>query len=121
VDLAYAQAVALVAFLMAEDRAAFAQALAALRAGRPFADALEGAYGAPTAELERRWLQALTRDYRLVPLLTGGTTLWAAAALALVAGYVRRRRRARARLSRWEEEEGQGPLGGPPVAPPPQA
>jgi len=33
----------------------------------------------------------LTRDYRWVPLLSGGTTLWVAITVLFLAGYVRRR------------------------------
>ena len=105
VNLAYAQAISLVAFLISDDAEAFAGALAGLRAGEPLEAALAGAYGRSVAELERSWHDALTRDYRLVPLLTGGTTLWVAITVLFLVGYVRRRRDARRRLARWEDEE----------------
>jgi len=105
VNLAYAQAIALVSFLIAEDEDAFAATLASLRAGESFERALTGAYGRTTAQLEAGWHAALTRDYRLVPLLTGGTTLWVAITLLFLVGYVRRRRSARAKLALWEAEE----------------
>jgi len=105
VGLAYAQAVALVSFLIAEDEDAFAQVLAGIRDGRPFPEALATAYGASLPELERRWHEALTRDYRWVPLLTGGTTLWVGITALFLLGYLRRRRRSRATLARWEAEE----------------
>jgi hypothetical protein len=41
----------------------------------------------------------------VIPVLTGGGLVWVLVIGGFVAAYVRRRRRARAILARWEQEE----------------
>ena len=105
VNLAYAQAIAFVSFLLGQDVDAFGRAIRALRDGAALPAALVAGYGRSVAQLESDWHDALTRDYRLVPLLTGGTTLWVVATMIFLLGYLRRRRQAQATLARWEAEE----------------
>jgi hypothetical protein len=105
VSLAYAQGVAFVAFLLREDAEAFAAVLRGVRDGRPYREALELAYGRPLAQLEADWSAAMNHEYRFVPLLTGGSTLWVMITLLFLLGYWRRRRERRETLARWELEE----------------
>lgn len=105
VTLAYAQAAAVVGSLLRDDPVAFVALLRAVRAGQPFRDALQRAYGAPVAALEERWRADLSTDYALVPLVTGGGTVWTVATALFLLAYLRRRRAARATLLRWENED----------------
>ena len=105
ISLAYAQASAVVGRLLKSDGDAFVALLAKVRAGEPFAVALESAYQATTGELEARWHDDLNTHYALVPLATGSTTIWTLASLIFLLGYARRRRADRRTLDRWEAEE----------------
>ena len=105
VTLAYAQASAVVGQMLREDSAAFVDLLRRTRQGRPFRAALEESYGAPMADIEAAWRSELDTDYALVPLLTGGGTVWVVASLIFLLGYARRRRESRRTLARWADEE----------------
>jgi len=57
--------------------------------------------------LEDEWMAYLKMRASWIPLATSGATVWFVASLLFVAGYWRKRRKARATLRRWEEEEGE--------------
>lgn len=105
ITLAYAQASAVVGHLLRSDPQAFARMLLGVRNGASFDAALQEAYGAGMGDLEAQWQDALNTDYALIPLLTGGTTIWVIAAFIFLLGYARRRRLDRITLNRWAEEE----------------
>ena len=105
ITLAYAQASAIVGHLLRSDPQAFSAMILAVRAGEPFSQALQRSYGRGLADLEAGWHDALNTDYALIPLVTGGSTIWLIATFIFLIGYVRRRRSDRITLSRWEEEE----------------
>jgi hypothetical protein len=56
-------------------------------------------------EWERRWRRSVTMRYRWIPALTSGGSLWLLISLLFVIAFLRKRRRSRAVLARWEEEE----------------
>jgi hypothetical protein len=105
ITLAYAQASAVVGHLLSSDPNAFARMLLDVRNGAQFDTALEHAYSTSIGQLEAQWRDALNTDYALIPLLTGGTSIWVLATLIFLVGYVRRRRSDRITLAQWEEEE----------------
>ncbi len=105
ITLAYAQASAIVGHLLRSDPQAFARMLLAVRGGTPFMESLQRSYGSDLDNLEAGWHDALNTDYALIPLLTGGSTIWVLASFIFLIGYVRRRRADRRTLARWEQEE----------------
>jgi hypothetical protein len=76
-----------------------------VRDGEAFDRALGDAYGSDARKLEFQWREELSRRFTIIPVLTGGSLVWVLVIGALVVGYVKRRRRAKATLARWEKEE----------------
>jgi hypothetical protein len=108
VSLAYAQSADLVGYLLQVDRgrARFRELVAALRAGQPFEQAFLASYRMPLPLLEQQWRAQLAQRFGRWPsILSGLTVVWALAALLLVVGYVRVRRRQARTFKRWEIEE----------------
>lgn len=108
VDLAYAQAADLVAYLLDrdEDGARFRGLLDRIRQGAGFEPAVLAAYGMDLSTLEQQWRVAIAARFGRWPTLLGGlTAVWALAALLLVVAYVRVRRRHQRTLLRWASEE----------------
>lgn len=106
VGVAYAESADFVrSLLRSADRPRFARLIERVRDGQPFEAAAADAYGASLRKLEFQWRNGLEKRYGYAPMLTGGSLLWGAAVAMLVAAYVKRRRRARAVLARWEREE----------------
>ncbi len=130
VDLAYAQAADLVAYLRDrdEDGAHFRTLLDRIRQGAGFEPAVRAAYGMDLATLEQNWRAAIAARFGRWPTLLGGlTVVWAVAALLLVVAYVRVRRRHQRTLRRWASEEAEldaprapAPALAVPPPPPPQ-
>jgi hypothetical protein len=112
---AYAQAYDLTAFLARRgrhadaeddgDRWPFRDFLAALAAGQGLDEAGRTAFAASMRDLYREWYQGLRQRYLMVPLELFTAAIWLIAAALLFAGFVRRRRRARATLAQWGDEE----------------
>ncbi len=106
VNLAYAQSADVVGFLRRSDEGGQFQALIAeVRQGTPFDEALALAYDWSPQMLEREWRQSLRSRYQIIPLLFGGTTIWAFASVLLVMAYRSRRRRHHERLAEMEQQE----------------
>jgi hypothetical protein len=126
VDLAYAQAADLAGTLLGGELGPnrFRSLVTQLRAGRPLDEAVLAAYGMPLERIEQRWRTQLAQRFGRWPTVLGGLTfVWALAAILLVVGYVRVRRRQNKTLERWAIEE--APLAAPvasqpPPPPPPQ-
>lgn len=112
---AYAQSYDFVAFLVRRgrypdvhddgNRWPFRRFLAEIAGGKSTGEAARTAYGVGLGTLFEEWREDLRQRYLLIPVGMVSTGVWALAALLLVAGYLRRRRLARATLARWEEEE----------------
>ncbi|MGK4002031.1 hypothetical protein WMF31_05365 [Sorangium sp. So ce1036] len=92
-SIAGAQASDVIRFLLEGDRrASFARALDQLRAGAPFAAALEASYASTSAELELAWRADVARRYGFLPVLAGALLL---AGLLVGGGLAVQRLRAR--------------------------
>jgi hypothetical protein len=106
VNVAYAESADFMRFLSRRaDRARFAAMIDRVREGEPFDRAVALAYGSDLRKLEFQWRSEAERRYSLWPVLAGGGLVWIGVMAALVAAYVKRRRRTRAILARWEREE----------------
>ena len=76
-----------------------------VRAGASFDRALEDAYGTDLRKLEFQWREDMAKRYTFAPILASGSLLWVGALVVLGIGYVKKRRRDRATLERWERED----------------
>ena len=70
-----------------------------------FDRALSDAYGDSTRILEYQWREELDKRFSFWPVLTGSSMLWSLIVGILLVAYVRRRRKAKETLARWEQEE----------------
>lgn len=108
VNEAYAESADFVRFLMRDtDRARFGALLQRVRVGVPFDRTLEDAYGADVRKLEYEWREELGRRFGVIPMITGGGLLWIAIAGLAGAAWLKKRRRAKAKLAEWAREEAQ--------------
>ena len=106
VNEAYAESADFVRFLMRDtDRARFGSLLQRVRVGVPFDRTLEDAYGADVRKLEYEWREELGRRFGVIPMITGGGLLWVAIAGLAGAAWLKKRRRAKAKLAEWAREE----------------
>lgn len=106
VSIAYAQAADFMQFLRRRsDHARFVSMIDRVKDGQPFDRAIGDAYGSDLRKLEFQWRSDLERRFSIIPVLTGGGIIWVLVIGALVAAYVRRRRRTKAILAKWEREE----------------
>jgi hypothetical protein len=106
VGIAYAQSADFLRFLMRRsDRLRFAAMIQRVREGQTFDRALTDAYGADVRRLEFQWRSEVERRYSVIPILAGGGIIWVAVIGALGWGYVKRRRRAKAILAKWAQDE----------------
>jgi hypothetical protein len=106
VNVAYAESADIMRFLMKRtDAIRFSSMIDRVREGEPFDRAAADAYGSDLRKLEFQWVREAEHRYSIIPVLTGGGVIWVGILGALVAAYVRRRRRSRAILARWEKEE----------------
>jgi hypothetical protein len=108
VGLAYAQSADLVGRLLQDDRGRhrFRLLVVGLRAGNSFEQAFAAAYRMPLWRFEQQWRAQIAQRFGSWPsILSGLTVVWALAALLLVFGYLRVRRRQRETLKRWAIDE----------------
>lgn len=106
VSIAYAESADFMRFLTRKaDQLRFESMIGRLRDGQAFDRAVLDAYGSDLHRLELEWRSELERRFSILPVLTGGGLVWVLVIVALFAAYVRRRRRAKAILARWEKEE----------------
>jgi len=104
---AYAESFSFVRHLVREQGPdVLAGMLAGVRDGASLEDAYLSLTGSTLEAAERRWRRRVHFFYRWIPIGGSSLTLWGGMALLLIAGYMRKRRRTRATLKRWEEEEG---------------
>jgi hypothetical protein len=106
VNIAYAESVDFVAFLRKKsDDLRFARMIARVREGQAFDRAITDAYGSDLRKLEFQWRGSLERRYSVLPILAGGGLIWVLVIGALGWGWYKKRRRAKAILAKWAEEE----------------
>jgi hypothetical protein len=106
VGIAYAESADVVRFLMRDDdRARFGSLVQRVKAGTPFERALGDAYSTDLRKLEFEWREEASHRFGLVPMLTGGGALWTLVAALAAVAWIKRRRRAKAKLAQWAREE----------------
>jgi hypothetical protein len=106
VNIAYAESADFVGFLMRDsDRARFGSVIQRVRAGVDFDRALEDAYGTTLRKLEYEWREDVGRRYGLVPALTGGGLVWVFIFGLAGVAWLKKRRRAKAKLEQWARED----------------
>lgn len=67
-----------------------------------FDEAVYKVTGLTILELEQDWLKTVKIWYKWIPVLTGGFTIWFLASLILIVAYIRKRKRGRNTLRKWE-------------------
>ncbi|MEM9862999.1 MAG: peptidase MA family metallohydrolase [Myxococcota bacterium] len=108
VNLAYAQAADVVRFLREDrDGRRFRELIEELAEGDGFVASLDDAYARTPGVLEADWRADLNERVSSIPLIVGGSTIWAFAGLLLIAGYRRRRKLHRLKLAQMAERERQ--------------
>jgi hypothetical protein len=106
VNVAYAESADVMRFLMKRtDQLRFASMIERVRDGERFERAAGDAYGSDLRKLEFEWMREAEHRYSIIPVLTGGGIIWVGVIVALGLAYMRRRRRTKAILARWEKEE----------------
>jgi hypothetical protein len=125
VGVAYAESADFVRFLLRDaDHTRFVSLIERVRSGSSFDRALADAYGSDLRRLELEWREGLSKRFTIWPALTGGSLIWLLGIGILVVAWMRKKRRAKATLERWEKEEAaegafaraeQEPLLDPPV------
>jgi hypothetical protein len=106
VNVAYAESADFVRFLGRDDeRARFGSLVERVRGGQAFERALDDAYDTDLRKLEYDWREDVSQRFGVVPMLTGGGLLWVLIVGLAIAAFVKRRRRARAKLAQWAREE----------------
>jgi hypothetical protein len=104
--LAYAQSFYLVSFLVSQyGRERFHGFIKDYSGGKGLDPVLMEVYGIGLYELEEKWRDYLKLRFSWIPIATSTTTLWFLAAIALILGYLKKRRAARLKLEQWEREE----------------
>jgi hypothetical protein len=106
VNVAYAESADFTAFLLRKsDRLRFTAMIERVREGQSFDRAIAEAYNADLRRLEFEWHHKLEQNYSVVPILLGGSLIWVGVMGLVVVAWVRRRKRTKAILARWEREE----------------
>lgn len=106
VELAYAQSIDFVSFLLSKrDRVAFGRLTELLAKGWAFFLAVEEAYKQDLGSIESAWLHDLKVRFTWIPLVTGGAALWFLGSVILVMAYIKKRRKKSRDLKRLDEEE----------------
>jgi hypothetical protein len=105
-SIAYAESGDVVRFLLRDgDRLRFWTLVERVQGGQPFDRALADAYGTDLRKLEYQWREDIAKRYTFWPVLASSSLLWVAACGILVLAYVKKRRRNRATIARWEHED----------------
>lgn len=106
VSVAYAQSADFVGWLLRKEGAArFGVMLAHVKGGMPFEDAAREAYGQSFASLESDWRRDLHSRFAFAPLWAGTGLVTIAGMVLVVVAMVRRRKKSKTIVSRWEREE----------------
>ena len=105
-SIAYAESGDFVRYLLRDgDRQRFSALVERTRKGEPFERALGDAYGTDLRKLEFHWREDIAKRYTFLPVLTGGSFVWVLVIGAMIFGWMRKKKRDRTMLARWEHEE----------------
>ncbi len=105
-QVAYAQAVDLVRFMIRDqEEHRFHALVAELRDGNPLDISVRDSYGVDLNTLEHEWREDIAKRYTFWPILFSGSAVWACILGLAVWGWKRRRRKAKITLDRWAKEE----------------
>lgn len=107
VNLAYAQAADVVNFLRSGDGDSrrFVRLIDELGEGDGFTSALSDAYALTPGQLERDWREYLNGKVSTLPLIVGGSTVWALMAILLFLAWRKRRKVHKQRLGEMAMRE----------------
>lgn len=106
VSVAYAQAADVVRFLIRrQEEQRFLGLIERMNRGDDFQRALRDAYGLDLATLEYEWREDAKRRYTFWPVVFSGSIIWAGVIGLFVMAWRRRKKRDKATLARWEQEE----------------
>ena len=109
-EIAYCQSFYFIAFLKGEfGDEAFQRFFLEYIKHKDFTGALRLAYQMDWPELEKLWLKHTALRFSWIPLITSTSTLWFPAALLFIAGYIRKKHKARQILLAWQQEESCSP------------
>jgi hypothetical protein len=105
-EIAYAQAVDLVRFMVRDqEEHRFRALIEQLRDGSGLEASVRDSYGVELSVLEYEWRQDIAKRYTFWPVLFSGTAVWGVILGLSVWGWRRRRARAKVTLDRWAREE----------------
>jgi len=108
VDAAYAESADFVRFLLRpQDRARFADLIARIEGGTPFARALSDAYASDLRRLEFEWKKDVDtrKGSAFQQAMATGSLLWGVGIIALALAWWKMRKRAKTIHEKWEREE----------------
>lgn len=109
-EIAYCQSFYFIAFLKREfGEPAFQRFFHEYTKYRDFRGAVRLAFQMDWFELDRLWRRHVALNFSWLPLVTSTSTLWFLAALLFIAGYIRKKRKARQLLRQWEQQEACSP------------
>lgn len=106
VQLAYAQSIDFVAYLLGQfGRTRFHKLIQLLGRDWKFVNAMEEAYDQGIFKIESDWHGNLKMRFTWVPIITGTATVWLLATLFLVAAWIRKRKARALALLMMDDEE----------------
>jgi len=107
IELAYAQSIDFVSFLLGEyGPEPFRKMIGLLAQDWSFFLALEEAYDDGLFAIEEAWHRDLKMRFTWIPLITGTATLWFLATLVFILAYLKKRRRRLEAMEKLDDEEG---------------
>ena len=106
IELAYAQSIDFVSFLLGEyGPEPFRKMIGLMAGGWKFFLALEEAYDDGLFAIEEAWHRDLKMRFTWIPLLTGTAMLWFLATVVFILAYLKKRRRRLAALEKLDDED----------------
>jgi hypothetical protein len=116
---AYAQSFSFVEWLVENrgEASSLGRVARQVGAGGRFRAAFAAEFQMTPERALRVWRRSIGRWNRIVMALTGTTMLWSVVVLLVISVAIRKRRRSRAILERWEAEEGRREIPEGPISP----
>ena len=105
-QLAYAQSFYLVSFLITRfGRQSFHTFIRLYAQKKDLEETLFQVYSLSVEELENEWKSFLKMRFSWIPIITSSTTLWFIITIIFVYGYINKKRKMKATLKQWEEDQ----------------